>query len=233
MSDSARPASYAVLHGKIGRKTFIPPAGSPHPVWACAWPGGPYAGCRQPPGRAWAVPHARARWPSPPSLLKIVLACASPRLQLSCRGWRTTASTRRCTSGVGGPGGNRRATASLRHRPVPRSPERSSGLDRPGDRNARRAIAGVVEPLVTPLPRMGSRRPGRRNDRLRVQRRERRSIAKATFRWYGPPHGGPPLRGGPAGTALPFRRTNAGAWMTAVSGSEALQSRPDREPGRR
>jgi hypothetical protein len=34
-----------------------------------------------------------------------------PRLQLPCRGWRTTASTRRCTSGVGGPGGNRRTTA--------------------------------------------------------------------------------------------------------------------------
>ena len=83
----------------------------------------------------------------------VALAMPLPRLQLSCRGWRTTASTRRCTSGVGGPGGNRRATASLRHRPVPRSPERSSGLDRPGDRNARRAMAGVVEPLATPLPR--------------------------------------------------------------------------------
>jgi hypothetical protein len=80
-------------------------------------------------------------------------ARAMPRLQLSCRGWRTTASTRRCTSGVGGPGGNRRAIASLRHRLVPRSPERSSGLDRPGDRNARRAMAGVVEPLAAPLPR--------------------------------------------------------------------------------
>jgi hypothetical protein len=29
---------------------------------------------------------------------------------------------------------------SLRHRPVPRSPERSSGLDRPRDRNPRRAM---------------------------------------------------------------------------------------------
>jgi hypothetical protein len=40
------------------------------------------------------------------------------------------------------------------------------------------------------------------------------------------PHGGPPLHGGCAGPTLPFRRTIAGAWMTAISGSEALQSRP-------
>jgi hypothetical protein len=104
------------------------------------------------------------------------LATPLPRLQLSCRGWRTTASTRRCTSGVGGPGGNRRATASLRHRPVPRSPERSSGLDRPGDRNAQRAMAGVVEPLATPLPRPRSRRPRHRGDRFDARGRRRRGI---------------------------------------------------------
>jgi hypothetical protein len=103
-------------------------------------------------------------------------AIAMPRLQLSCRGWRTTASTRRCTSGVGGPGGNRRAIASLRHRAVPRSPERSSGLDRPGDRNARRAMAGVVEPLATPLPRPRSRRPRHRGDRFDARGRRRRGI---------------------------------------------------------
>ena len=34
---------------------------------------------------------------------------AKPRLQLSCRGWRTTASTRRCTSGSVDPA----ATAAL------------------------------------------------------------------------------------------------------------------------
>ena len=43
--------------------------------------------------------------------------------------------------------------------------ERSSGLDRPGDRNARRAIAGIVEPLATPLPRLQQPRRPRGRDR--------------------------------------------------------------------
>jgi hypothetical protein len=97
-----------------------------------------------------------ARWPNP------VRSSALPRPQLSRRGGRTAASAPRCTSGVGGADGNRRATASLRHRPVPRSPERSSGLGRPRDRNVRRAIAGVVEPLATPLPRQQPSRLARR-----------------------------------------------------------------------
>ena len=54
-----------------------------------------------------------------------------------------------------GADGNRRAIASLRHGPVPRSPERSSRLGRPRDPNARRAIASVVEPLATPMPPQG------------------------------------------------------------------------------
>ena len=62
------------------------------------------------------------------------------------------------------------------------------------------------------------------DDRISSSAGVPRAIALATFRWYGAPHGGPPLRGGPAGPALPFRRTNAGAWMTAISESEALQS---------
>jgi hypothetical protein len=39
-------------------------------------------------------------------------------------------------------------------------PERSSGLARPRDRNARRAMAGVVQPLATPLPRLQQRPRG-------------------------------------------------------------------------
>jgi hypothetical protein len=88
---------------------------------------------------------------------------------------------------VGGPGGTRRATASLRHRPVPRSPERSSGLDRPGDRNARRAIAGVMEPLVTPLPRreQQGRTPAFAEWSSRVPAR-RLWVCSATFRSAAP-----------------------------------------------
>jgi len=80
---------------------------------------------------------------------------ASPRPQLSRRGWRTTASTRRCTSGVGGGGGNRRTTALRQHRPVLRSPEivgARHARERFTESNRRRC-----ELPAAPLPRNQSR----------------------------------------------------------------------------
>jgi hypothetical protein len=56
-------------------------------------------------------------------------------------------------------GGGRRAIASLRHRSVPRPPERSSAPGRPRDRNGRNAIASShATPAIAP-PRNQSRFP--------------------------------------------------------------------------
>jgi hypothetical protein len=87
-----------------------------------------------------------------------------PRPQESRRRWRTTASARRCTSQGACCSRRRRAIASVRHRPVPRPPERSSAPGRPRDRNGRNAIASSHATAAIAPPRRQSppRPPGGR-----------------------------------------------------------------------
>ena len=88
----------------------------------------------------------------------------TPRPRLSRRGWRTSASARRCTSRA--TRGRRHPPhycSSLRRRPTPR-PERSSRLSRPRHRVARKGVAHSKLPCRRPsrsLRLSGSAQAGR------------------------------------------------------------------------
>jgi len=119
-----------------------------------------------------------------------------PRPQLSRRRWRMTASARRCTSGI----------AWCRRQP-PRYcfSTASAGPSVPGaivrarplrDRNARRAIARVAEPLATPLPRLRQRRSASRTSAWATLASSRRRSVPCCNR---PPAA---VRSAPTGRAL-------------------------------
>jgi hypothetical protein len=139
------------------RGPAVHPAGAGFVEWTTSTSGGPIV-------RYWQC-GGPGRWPTPSDRSRGHNA-VSPRLADDCfspavhkRGRLVPAATA--------------ALLLIRHRPLPRSPERSSGLGRPRDRNPPTAIASPHATAAIAPPRFRSRGRSRSDDCIEVSRSRR------------------------------------------------------------